>query len=115
MSFNSHDDVPRTYTVLLKSMNFFLFHYSTVVTVAAATMRRATALWVLAAIMGRAAAVWVIAAAAVATRAAAVRTTAAPAAEQLSMKRKGRRQPNSHEKWQTATCKQAEMQSARET
>ena len=28
---------------------------------------------------------------------------------------KGRRQPNSHKKWQTATCKQAEMQSARDT
>ena len=27
------------------------------------------------------------------------------------MQRKGRRQPNSHEKWQTATCKQAKMRS----
>ena len=65
--------------------------------------------------MRRAAEVRKIAVAAVAWRAAAARAIAAPAAEQLPMQWKGRRQPNSHEKWQTATCKQAEMQSARET
>ena len=65
--------------------------------------------------MGRAAEVWEIAVAAVARRAAAVRATAAPAAEQLPMQRKGRRQLNSHEKWQTTTCKQVKIQSARVT
>ena len=83
---------------------------------AVATMGR-VAVWVIAtaAAAAAAAAVWIIAVAAVARRAAAVRATVAPAAEQLPMQRKGRRQPNSHEKWQTATCKQAKMRSARET
>ena len=69
---------------------------------------------------GKAAVVWLIAAAAVTAaavatmgRAAAVRLIAAAATEQLPMQRTGRRQPNSHEKWQTTTCKQAEVQSAR--